>query len=111
VPLTKPAVHCVALIDPARPDPHHLKAGALSARARAPGMRVLRSSIGRGYHGREPVKGHGCHRYTFQLCALPAAVSASAGQAAPDRPRARAILRTIIGGVAARGRLTGVFER
>jgi phosphatidylethanolamine-binding protein (PEBP) family uncharacterized protein len=111
VPLTKPAVHCVALIDPSRPDPQHLEAGAVSAHAAATGVRVLRSSVGRGYHGPEPIKGHGPHRYTFQLFALAAAVGATPDGIAPDRPRPRALLRSITGGVAARGRLTGILER
>jgi phosphatidylethanolamine-binding protein (PEBP) family uncharacterized protein len=97
VPLTKPAVHCVALIDPSRPDPQHLEAGALSAHAAASGVRVLRSSIGRGYHGPEQIKSHGPHRYTFQLFALAAAVSTTPDGIAADRPRPRALLRAIAG--------------
>ena len=64
VPLTKPAVHCAALIDPAVGE---LEPGALAARRPGPGVRVLRSTIGRGYHGPTPIKGHGPHRYTFQM--------------------------------------------
>ena len=67
VPLAKPAVHCLALIDPTA---GHLDPGALSARHPGPGVRVLRSTVGRGYHGPAPVKGHGPHRYVFQLFAL-----------------------------------------
>jgi hypothetical protein len=51
VPMSKPAVHCLVLIDPSRLDsPNHLPQGALSAHEPAAGVRVLRSTIGRGYH-------------------------------------------------------------
>src|ERR1039458_6441247 len=56
VPISKPAVHCLALIDPFRLDsPNHLPPGALSGREPAAGVRILRSTIGRGYHGPEPI--------------------------------------------------------
>ena len=69
--MAKPAVHCLALIDPAAPQ---LEPGALAARQPAAGVRVLRSTIGRGYHGPGPIKGHGPHHYIFQLFALGAPV-------------------------------------
>jgi phosphatidylethanolamine-binding protein (PEBP) family uncharacterized protein len=102
VPLGKPAVHCAALIDPAA---GQLEAGALAAGQPGPGVRVLRSTIGRGYSGPAPVKGHGPHHYVFQLFAL----SAPVGAMSTARPRA--LLPTIAGPVLGRGRLTGVFER
>lgn len=112
VPTPKPAVHCLVLIDPSRLDsPGQLPPGALSAREPAAGVRVLRSTIGRGYHGPEPIKGHGPHRYTFQLFALSQPVSSSADGAAVDRTRPRALLSALTAPVIARGRLTGTYER
>ena len=108
VPIAKPAVHCLALIDPAA---GHLEPGALSYRQHGPGVRVLRSTIGRGYHGPAPIKGHGPHRYVFQLFALAAAVDSASGTTPVDRARPRAFLPTITAPVLSRGRLTGVYER
>ncbi|MEV6483403.1 YbhB/YbcL family Raf kinase inhibitor-like protein [Streptomyces sp. NPDC051576] len=108
VPIAKPAVHCLALIDPTA---GHLEPGALSARQPAPGVRVLRSTIGRGYHGPAPIKGHGPHHYVFQLFALPAAVDNTPGPTPIDRARPRALLPTITAPVLDRARLTGVYER
>ncbi|WP_329138577.1 YbhB/YbcL family Raf kinase inhibitor-like protein [Streptomyces sp. NBC_01476] len=108
VPLTKPAVHCLALIDPAA---DHLGPGALNGRQPATGVRILRSTIGRGYHGPAPVKGHGPHRYTFQLFALATPVDTAPGSTPLDRARPRALLPAITAPVLDRGRLTGVYER
>ncbi|MFJ2016709.1 YbhB/YbcL family Raf kinase inhibitor-like protein [Streptomyces nodosus] len=108
VPIAKPAVHCVALIDPAA---RELVPGALDARQPAAGVQVLRSSIGRGYHGPGPIKGHGPHHYIFQLFALASRVESTPGTAQPNRARPRALLPAITASVLARGRLTGTFER
>ncbi|MBK3574486.1 YbhB/YbcL family Raf kinase inhibitor-like protein [Streptomyces sp. MBT65] len=108
VPMAKPAVHCLALIDPTT---DHLEPGALAARNSGPGVRILRSTIGRGYHGPAPVKGHGPHRYVFQLFALAAAVDSAPGTAQVERARPRALLATVTGPVLGRGRLTGIYER
>ncbi|WP_405915084.1 YbhB/YbcL family Raf kinase inhibitor-like protein [Streptomyces sp. NBC_00728] len=108
VPMAKPAVHCLALVDPAT---RHLDPGALTARQPAPGVRVLRSTIGRGYHGPAPIKGHGPHRYVFQLFALSAPVDSLPGATSVDRARPRALLAAITAPVLDRGRLTGVYER
>ena len=107
VPLPRPAVHCLALIAPSGlASAHRLPIGGLSAQEPAPGVTILRSTIGRGYQGPGPIKGHGPHHYTFQLFALAAAVSG-----APERTRPRAVLASVTGPVLARGRLTGTFER
>jgi Raf kinase inhibitor-like YbhB/YbcL family protein len=110
-PTLKPFVHCVALIDPARAvvSQSTLAAGALSASEPGIGVQVLRSGMGRGYLGPEPIKGHGPHRYVFQLFALPVAmttVSTALQQAQP-----RTVLAAADGPVLARGRLTGTYER
>ncbi|MBY8886041.1 YbhB/YbcL family Raf kinase inhibitor-like protein [Streptomyces sp. PTM05] len=108
VPLPKPAVHCAALIDPATA---HLGPGALDAPHPANGVRLLRSTIGRGYHGPAPIKGHGPHRYVFQLFALAAPVNDPLGTTALERARPRVFLPAITAPVLARARLTGVYER
>ncbi|MFI1920343.1 YbhB/YbcL family Raf kinase inhibitor-like protein [Nocardia sp. NPDC020380] len=108
VPLTKPAVHCVALVDPATA---HLEPGALAARTPGPGVRVLRSTIGRGYQGPGPIKGHGPHRYIFQLFALETPLDSIPDAPSPDRARPRALLPAITAPVLGRGRLTGTYER
>ena len=89
--------------------PPALAPGALSARDPGAGVRVFRSSMGRGYTGPEPIKGHGPHRYVFQVFAL--ATPAVADAAAGARLRPRALLAAVPGPVLGRGRLTGSYER
>lgn len=108
VPMAKPAVHCLALIDPAL---GQLEPGALAGKQPAAGVRVLRSTVGRGYHGPAPVKGHGPHRYVFQLFALDSSLGGDPNDTLPDRARPRALLSAVAAPVLGRGRLTGVFER
>lgn len=108
VPIAKPAVHCVALIDPAAA---HLEPGALAAKQPGEHVRVLRAVIGRGYHGPAPIKGHGPHRYVFQLFALEAPLGGEPNATPPERARPRALLSAVTSPVLGRGRLTGVYER
>ncbi|WP_405138968.1 YbhB/YbcL family Raf kinase inhibitor-like protein [Nocardia sp. NBC_01388] len=106
VPIAKPAVHCAALIDPSLA---HLDPGALSAKRPAAGVQLLRSTIGRGYHGPAPLKGHGPHHYIFQLFALSDPVGSATD--APHRARPRVLLPRITAPVLDRARLTGIVER
>ncbi|MFB7668286.1 YbhB/YbcL family Raf kinase inhibitor-like protein [Kitasatospora sp. NPDC056138] len=107
-PTATPFVHCVALLDP---ELTSLPTGALAAAAPAPGVRVLRSGAGRGYLGPEPLKGHGTHRYVFQLFALPTAITSAGGGAALDAAKPPAVLAAAGGPALARGRLDGHYTR
>lgn len=111
VPIPKPVVHCAAVISPALAG-DGLPAGALSAREPGAGVTLLRGQIGTGYRGPAPIKGHGPHRYVFQLFAL----GASLPEAIEGTQLARVSPRRIPDGVAkgsvlARGRITGTYER
>ncbi|HEV2634233.1 MAG TPA: YbhB/YbcL family Raf kinase inhibitor-like protein [Actinocrinis sp.] len=106
-PTKKPFVHCVALIDP---EVTAVPAGELNSASPTAGVQILRSGMGRGYHGPEPIKGHGPHRYVFQVFALSAPVTtADAGDLTKARPRA--VLAAVSGRVLARGRVDGIYER
>jgi Raf kinase inhibitor-like YbhB/YbcL family protein len=106
VPMGKPFVHLVALVDPTVTA---LPGGALSPATVAGGVRLLKSTMGRGYVGPAPIKGHGPHHYVFQLFALASPVAPDNAAAAGASPRA--LLGAVRGPVLARGRLTGSYER
>jgi hypothetical protein len=109
---SNPAVHCLALIDSAAlQTPRELPAGALAKKDPAPGVILLRSFLGRGYLGAEPLKGHGPHRYVFQVFALGGSLLSRADRAALVKARPRALLASVDVPVLARGRMTGVAER
>ncbi|NKY89347.1 YbhB/YbcL family Raf kinase inhibitor-like protein [Nocardia veterana] len=106
-PLPRPFVHCV--VTDIGPETSGVEAGALSRPAdRAQvSFTVGKASIGKsGYLGPAPIRGHGPHRYIFQLFALDETVD-------PARRRVtkRRVLEAIRGHVIARGRLTGTYER
>jgi len=105
-PTSAPFVHCVAVISR---EVTSLAPGALDAERPAQGVRVFRSGMGRGYLGPGPIKGHGPHRYVFQVFALSGPALADAPAA--ERAKPRELLGAIAGPVLARGRLTGVYER
>jgi Raf kinase inhibitor-like YbhB/YbcL family protein len=107
-PTRSPFVHCVALIEP---ELETLPSGVLSAGGSSPGVQVLRSGMGRGYRGPEPIKGHGVHRYVFQLFALATPITSAVGRGGLDKAKPRAVLAAARGPVLARGRLDGLYSR
>ena len=113
VPLgANPAVHCLAIIDEASLQPsHELPPSALAKKSPAPGVTLLRSVVSRGYYGPEPLKGHGPHRYVFQIYALGQSLLNRPDRDALLKTRPRALLASIDSPVLARGRITGVCER
>jgi len=113
VPLgANPAVHCLALIDESGlQTPHELPPGALAKKNPGAGVTLLRSIMSRGYFGPEPLKGHGPHRYVFQLYALGDSLLTRPDRDTLIKTRPRAVLTAIDVPVLARGRITGVCER
>ena len=109
---SKPAVHCLAVIDETSLGaPYELPAGALAKKDPAPGVTLLRSVFSRGYFGPEPLKGHGPHRYVFQVYALGHSILNGPGRDVLLKARPRAVLTSIDVPVLARGRITAVCER
>jgi Raf kinase inhibitor-like YbhB/YbcL family protein len=100
VPLPRPLLHTVAVIDPALDG---VAAGSLKP-GRA-GMRFIRADLGhRGYAGPRPIPGHGPHHYRFQVFAI--------DEPLPDTVNtAKSLLAAMCGHVLARGVLTGTYER
>lgn len=100
VPLPRPLLHTVAIIDPI--------AAGVTAGALEPGMagmRFVRADLGhRGYAGPRPIPGHGPHHYRFHVFALDTPIAASVTSA-------KSLLTAMRGHVLARGVLTGVYER
>jgi phosphatidylethanolamine-binding protein (PEBP) family uncharacterized protein len=100
VPLPRPLLHTVAVIDPTV---DRVAAGALQPGTA--GIRFIRADLGnRGYAGPRPIPGHGPHHYRFLVFAI--------DQPIPDSvTKAKALLATMSGHVLARGALTGTYER
>jgi Raf kinase inhibitor-like YbhB/YbcL family protein len=100
VPLPRPLLHTVAVIDPAV---DRVAAGAL--RPGTAGIRFVRADLGhRGYAGPRPIPGHGPHHYRFHVFAIDVAIPAEVRSA-------KALLVAMSGHVLARGTLTGTYER
>lgn len=106
-PMATPYIHGLALIEPSVTG---LERGALSERAPGRGVRLLRSSSGRGWVGMAPPKGHGRHRYVFQLFALSAPLTIGANGGAAQDAQPRKILAAA-GPALARGRIDGFYQR
>jgi hypothetical protein len=65
---------------------------------------------GPGYLGPAPIKGHGPHRYVFQIFALADPVTAGATGAGLDTAKPRDVIAAASKPLA-RGRLDGFYER
>jgi len=100
VPLPRPLLHTVAVIEPGV---QNVETGALQPGTA--GIRFIPGSLGhRGYAGPRPIPDHGPHRYRFLVFALDEPV--------PDHiTTAKALLKQMTGHVLARGMLTGTYER
>jgi Raf kinase inhibitor-like YbhB/YbcL family protein len=100
VPLHRPLLHTIAVLEPAV---DRVVAGGLRPGAAA--MRFIRADLGhRGYAGPRPIPGHGAHHYRFHLFAIDEPI--------PDSvTTAKAVLAAMSGHVLARGMLTGTYER
>ncbi|SDP47550.1 hypothetical protein SAMN04515671_4397 [Nakamurella panacisegetis] len=110
--VSKPPVHCMAIIDPAGlSTPNELPSGALDKDHPAPGVTLLRSTLGRGYRGPEPLKGHGPHRYVFEIYALADRLIDGPDADGLLKARPRKLLAAIKASVVARGRITGTHQR
>lgn len=102
VPLPRPLIHTVALMEPSRAK---LEAGELNSGGH--GIRFLPASFGHtGYAGPRPIPGHGPHHYGFYLYSLSEAIR-------PDHaPRSIHKLFSEVGGrITARARLVGTYEQ
>lgn len=100
VPLPRPLLHTVAVIDPTL---DHIAAGTLQPGAA--GIRFIRADLGhRGYAGPRPIPGHGPHRYRFHVLAIDTPIP-------DDVASARALMAAMAGHVLARGTLVGTYER
>jgi Raf kinase inhibitor-like YbhB/YbcL family protein len=100
VPLPRPLLHTVAVIEPTLDG-----AAAGSLQPGTTGMRFIRADLGhRGYAGPRPIPGHGPHHYRFQVFAIDEPIAGNATSP-------KALMAAISGHVLARGLLTGTYER
>lgn len=101
VPLPFPLPHVAALLDPTLTS---LPTGALNGHSAARGVQLIKVLLGTGYDGPAPIKGHGPHRYVFQLFALADPIPESA------RKSLKSTLKSPTRALA-RGRLDGFVQR
>lgn len=102
-PLPWPVVHLIAL--GLKPDSTGVAEAALTPTAGA-GIAFGAGSFGRiGYAGPRPPRGHGPHRYIFQLFAVARPL------AFPAPPSLAPLLASVGAAILARGELIGTFER
>jgi phosphatidylethanolamine-binding protein (PEBP) family uncharacterized protein len=100
VPLPRPLLHTVAVIEPVVPN---VDAGELKPGTN--GLRFIPGTLGHhGYAGPRPIPGHGPHRYRFLVFALDEPVAESV-------TKAKALVKQMAGHVLARGVLTGTYAR
>lgn len=100
VPLPRPLLHTVAVIEPGV---QAVDTGALQPGTA--GMHFIPGGLGhRGYAGPRPIPGHGPHHYRFHVLALDEPI-------ADGVTTAKALLKQMAGHVIARGVLTGTYER
>jgi len=100
VPLPRPLLHTIALIDLTL---DHVNAGSLQPGSA--GMRFIRADLGHcGYAGPRPIPGHGPHHYRFQVFAIDDTIPEGV-------TTAKALLARMRGHVLARGVLTGTYQR
>jgi Raf kinase inhibitor-like YbhB/YbcL family protein len=100
VPLPRPLLHTVAVIEPTLDG---IAAGALQPGTA--GIRFIRADLGhRGYAGPRPIPGHGPHRYRFHVFAIDNPIR-------DDVSTTKALLAAMAGHMLARGTLTGSYER
>ncbi|HET9172985.1 MAG TPA: YbhB/YbcL family Raf kinase inhibitor-like protein [Actinospica sp.] len=110
-PTAKPFVHCVAVVSPILAA-DGVPAGGLSRDTLGPGVSLLRAQFGSGYRGPEPIKGHGPHRYVFQVFALGTALPETVeGMPLTRIPPRKVPPLVASGSLLARGRITGTYER
>ncbi|SPM41770.1 Uncharacterized conserved protein, phosphatidylethanolamine-binding protein (PEBP) family [Mycobacterium numidiamassiliense] len=100
VPLPRPLLHTVAVIDPTVDS---VATGSLQPGTA--GIRFIRADLGhRGYAGPRPIPGHGPHHYRFHVFAIDQPIADSV-------TTSKALLGAVAGRVLARGVLTGTYER
>ena len=103
-PMPRPFVHMIATgIDP---QTNGLVKAALSNSEKPAGLHLGRNTAGRAaYMGPRALRGHGPHRYVFQLFALDRRLNFD------NPPKLAELKQAMHGHVLARGRLDGCFRR